>query len=1130
MAKVSMKKILAWLALFAVFAFCTVLIYPRDTYADSDINGKAMASAVIDCYKTNQFKTPVTRNNLYRSDISTFMTGSKSVYVPTSYNGDPTVTCGSYVRDLLSRGGHSIPDSKTPAQDVTAFMVGLGYTADSNGGASGKCVSFNFTGDYMNGKFTTQKICAKSIDGNGNVNTNDMEIVAGNNDYVTFSYKKGKVEACTALVYAAVGKERCESYPVTTWDKLVSDVSGYMLDRARYTGDCSGYVCTYELDDIGSGVAKVNSYGSTTATYNLAVDERSLTNGTRYLTGSTYGEYPTFLAGEQFVLYQNYLVDYYDAVVYCDWNDEEVRANGSGYSEVRLYKDGSFKKCYAKAADEKRNDVVGGIYENKHFGMPCNFACITSWLKNSTVLTLPSSVSEPTEGPSKEKVTDSDDEGGSGGSSRDSDGFCDEAVDKDGGIGSMQWILCPTLDNTTYTANWMDEITQYYLEVDPEMYRPGGSLEGTWSAIRNITNVVMVLFFLVIIGSQITGYGIDNYGIKKMLPRLIVMAIVINLSFYICALAVDLSNIAGEGLRDMFGAIGGGDGSTNSFVDVVMGLFGVGATAAGSAAGAASLAVTLGAGGWVVAVVIVVVLVVVVIAALAVLWLMLGAREIIIVFCILLSPLAFAAFILPNTQNLFKKWWELFKAAIIIFPICGAVAGISTALKNLNLVGMGTAGQLVELVLPYLVFFLIPLLLEQAIAALGKIGGALTAAGNTIRRGGKAIGSGAMQVGKNTEWYKNLQREGRRSQVFRRNDKLNKRFEDARRKAEAENASDRDKKAFEKMQTGRRGRMYAQAELTAQGLEKEDVNAAKVLMNKQYTDVPLERADGEGGESLIKMLTKAADAGDYEKVKALQNLISDRHGSNGAVALGKWLAGRKIFEGGDSDKFAGNTEEERKANENLFNAIRNNAMDNTSLLNNLGKKDPHAFQMLTNGGYYVGDDGKTHRGNVDAHAAHDNVMTKDTDRAAAGSVALLRALQKKSLTSEDATRMLNSNDPAMLSGILSEKSKVDMLKAASMGFSNWSGDYKKDPAFSNAINRFDAANPSWGNQAKKAREAYEAILRTAGAMENAARTMASNVPSGGNFGSSPTPGSNPGPRPNPGPGPNNPGSNQGNKA
>ena len=76
-----------------------------------------------------------------------------------------------------------------------------------------------------------------------------------------------------------------------------------------------------------------------------------------------------------------------------------------------------------------------------------------------------------------------------------------------------------------------------------------------WTYLRNITNIIFVIFFLIVIYSQITGIGISNYGIKRTLPRIIIAAILVNLSYLICILAVDVSNILGVGFRGIFESI-----------------------------------------------------------------------------------------------------------------------------------------------------------------------------------------------------------------------------------------------------------------------------------------------------------------------------------------------------------------------------------------------------------------------------------------------------------------------------------------------------------------------------------------------------------------------------------------------
>ena len=70
--------------------------------------------------------------------------------------------------------------------------------------------------------------------------------------------------------------------------------------------------------------------------------------------------------------------------------------------------------------------------------------------------------------------------------------------------------------------------------------------------MRNISNVAFIVAFLVIIYSQLTSVGISNYGVKKMLPRLVIAAVLVNLSFTFCAVLLDLSNVTGYAFQDAF--------------------------------------------------------------------------------------------------------------------------------------------------------------------------------------------------------------------------------------------------------------------------------------------------------------------------------------------------------------------------------------------------------------------------------------------------------------------------------------------------------------------------------------------------------------------------------------------------
>ncbi len=329
------------------------------------------------------------------------------------------------------------------------------------------------------------------------------------------------------------------------------------------------------------------------------------------------------------------------------------------------------------------------------------------------------------------------------------------------GIEAMSWIICPALNNTSNTVDGIEGYLRDWLQI--KTVGEGGIFENSngthlydgWSIFRNLANGLLIIVLLIIIFSQLTGYGIDNYGIKKMLPKLILMGILINLSFLFCQLAVDISNILGVGLDNMMKAIAanmnGGTApnyTTSTIVTAVLGAIAGAGTVAGVAAGA------IGGGGVMIAIVLLLALLVALIAVLM-FFVMLSARIIIVAVFIVISPVAFALYILPNTQNLFKKWWKIFETALVIYPICGALYGASYIIKAI--VGGDSGGfipGIIAVVAPFLPFLALPTLLRGAMAGLGALGGTLTMLGNGLRKGAQS-GSGAIQSGiKNSERYK----------------------------------------------------------------------------------------------------------------------------------------------------------------------------------------------------------------------------------------------------------------------------------------------------------------------------------------------------------------------------------------
>ena len=211
--------------------------------------------------------------------------------------------------------------------------------------------------------------------------------------------------------------------------------------------------------------------------------------------------------------------------------------------------------------------------------------------------------------------------------------------------------------------------------------------------------------------------NISNYGVKKMLPRLIVAAIVVNVSYYLCQIAVDISNIVGSSVYEML---------VNMKV-------GTGTTAGGPSLWESMVGMAL-ASAAVVVLVIAICLAPMVLLSFLVVLLILVARQALVILLVVISPLAFVAYILPNTEQLFKRWWKMFIATLVVFPVVGLVFGAS-ALASKILLEVATGGNdptgldddkqmlaLVAMAVAAIPLFAIPSILKGSLNATGAIG------------------------------------------------------------------------------------------------------------------------------------------------------------------------------------------------------------------------------------------------------------------------------------------------------------------------------------------------------------------------------------------------------------------------
>ena len=242
------------------------------------------------------------------------------------------------------------------------------------------------------------------------------------------------------------------------------------------------------------------------------------------------------------------------------------------------------------------------------------------------------------------------------------------------GIG---WFICPVSNWLADGIDYMYSALQQFLKTKPlETTNQNSGIYLAWVIMRNISNVAFIVAFLVIIYSQLTSVGISNYGVKKMIPRLVIAAALVNLSFTICAILLDLSNIAGYAFQDAFMGIKntistvGENTSTSTWTwsEIISTALSNGALAVG-AGYAVSLALTTELLPMLVPAA--------ALAGLTLLFILLimAARQALIIILIIISPLAFVCYLLPGTEKWFKKWRDLFLTMLVFFPAFAVVFG-----------------------------------------------------------------------------------------------------------------------------------------------------------------------------------------------------------------------------------------------------------------------------------------------------------------------------------------------------------------------------------------------------------------------------------------------------------------------
>lgn len=208
----------------------------------------------------------------------------------------------------------------------------------------------------------------------------------------------------------------------------------------------------------------------------------------------------------------------------------------------------------------------------------------------------------------------------------------------------LVWILGGILFVLIYILVWIAQYNDFI---------HSGAVTNGWVIVRDLCNMFFILILLIIAFATIL--RIENYNAKKLLPKLLIMAVLINFSKTICGLIIDFAQVIMltfvNGFKDM--------GSAN--LTSMLGIENILAIKA-DASDVSLLSIV---GSYFLALIYTIISVIVVLVIVAVLVM----RIIMLWVYIVLSPLAFLLSAFPAGQKYASQWWSEFSKQVVVGPI-----------------------------------------------------------------------------------------------------------------------------------------------------------------------------------------------------------------------------------------------------------------------------------------------------------------------------------------------------------------------------------------------------------------------------------------------------------------------------
>ncbi len=291
-----------------------------------------------------------------------------------------------------------------------------------------------------------------------------------------------------------------------------------------------------------------------------------------------------------------------------------------------------------------------------------------------------------------------------------------EDIAKDKNLSTTKWLICPPVNTS---LGFYQSLINAIIEIfeTPINFSTKDKFQETMKKFIALANILLGLFFLIMIFSQLTNIGLSNYQIKVFLPKFILAVILVNISLFVCQLAIDISNIAGHGIVDnidiLMEKILDGTTTDPTTQSVARSVFNFDKSIAG---------MTI-----VLIIIFSIPFIILGLVGLFIGYTFLAIREGLVVILSVLTPLALLASLSPKTKKAYDMWYKHFLSLLLAFPISALLvksAQLTQVIFTYISAGEADSSSMMKLVgifLPGISLLLLPFIIKKITKSLINI-------------------------------------------------------------------------------------------------------------------------------------------------------------------------------------------------------------------------------------------------------------------------------------------------------------------------------------------------------------------------------------------------------------------------